>query len=246
MKIRIETTAQVWQLTVALGLLAALVVACASMLLYDPERRAFELLVKLSFVCCIGTPVVYVMAVQLHKNHLMQVELQRLIDRDRLTDVATRDRFFDSMSADPDAWGVSLMIDIDLFKDVNDTHGHLAGDQVLRHIATTMKGILRDVDIVARFGGEEFVVFLHEADAQGGYRVAERMRDAIEAQAVTFEGEEIKVTVSIGGALKGAEEDINHALREADDALYRAKDEGRNRTVFAEGSPDGDGERMAA
>jgi len=244
MKIRIETTAQVWRLTVVLGLLGALIVTCASMLLYDPERRAFELMVKLSFVCCIGTPIVYIMAVQLHRNHLMQVELQRLIDRDRLTDVATRDRFFDSMADEPEAWGVSLMIDVDHFKDVNDTYGHLAGDQVLKAIASEMKKIVRDEDILARFGGEEFVVFLHHADVETGYRVAERMRNAIAERSMTLEGEAVTVTVSIGGSLKDAGDPVKRALREADDALYRAKDEGRNRTVFAEGAPDG--ERMAA
>ncbi|MEM8536905.1 MAG: GGDEF domain-containing protein [Pseudomonadota bacterium] len=174
---------------------------------------------------------------QVRKNARLSAELQRLVNRDRLTDVATRDFFFEKMSADPSAFGTSLMVDIDYFKDVNDTFGHFAGDIVIARVAEILKTNTRKHDIVCRFGGEEFVIFLYDHDRQAGFETAERMRKAIAESLISIEKHEVRVTVSIGGSLKERVKDLERAIQEADRALYRAKTGGRNQTIFA---TDGD------
>lgn len=127
-----------------------------------------------------------------------------------------------------------LMLDLDHFKVVNDTYGHQAGDEVLKAVAGTVRHALRVVDMVARFGGEEFTVILPETALAGGVDVAERIRSAIENVRVTLEtGEAVQITVSIGvvafplsGAAPRSEESL---IAEADQALYIAKNNGRNR-----------------
>ncbi|WP_333715248.1 GGDEF domain-containing protein [Yoonia sp.] len=164
---------------------------------------------------------------------LLADELQRLLDRDRLTNVATRDFFFNRMNKRPEAYGVSLMVDIDKFKTINDTYGHLAGDQVIARVANVLCRNVRGDDLVCRFGGEEFIVFLHDQTLETGFAIAERMRRTIETDVVDFNGIAVSATVSIGGSLKDHIMDIELAISEADEALYRAKALGRNRTVFA-------------
>lgn len=171
--------------------------------------------------------------------HLLRIttlsdELERLVNRDRLTNVATRDYFFKRMRNAPDAFGASLMIDIDHFKSVNDTHGHLAGDAVIARVARIISDHVREEDIVCRFGGEEFIVFLSGHSAESGYDIAERMRQAIAQDALEIDGVALRVTVSIGGSLKDRLTNIEAAIQQADVALYQAKAAGRNRTIFAD------------
>ncbi len=181
-----------------------------------------------------GFPVSFFIWSQVRRNILLGNEMRRLLNRDRLTDVATRDFFFAKMRSNPNAYGVSLMIDIDHFKSVNDTFGHLAGDAVISRVAKILYENTREHDIVCRFGGEEFVVFLHEEDTDSGFTIAERMRSAIAGDVIDFQGQPVTVTVSIGGSLKERLEDVNLAIHQADQALYRAKSRGRNMTVFAD------------
>lgn len=180
----------------------------------------------------VSFPISYFFIRQIHKNYLLTLELQKLVDRDRLTDAATRDYFFTQMEAHPDAYGVSLMVDIDHFKQVNDAHGHIVGDGVIRSVAQILRQNTRPQDIVCRFGGEEFVIFLFGDNTTDGFAAAERMRVAISGALIIAGGAELSVTVSIGGALKDRMADLDEAIRQADVALYRAKRTGRNRTIF--------------
>jgi diguanylate cyclase (GGDEF)-like protein len=126
-----------------------------------------------------------------------------------------------------------LLIDLDHFKRVNDTYGHLVGDQVLIGVATTLCNQLRDYDIVGRFGGEEFVVLVPGADTVEACRVAERLRSRIRRLAVPAEDGAVAVTVSIGAALlRSHGEDLIELLAAADLALYRAKESGRDRVCL--------------
>jgi two-component system cell cycle response regulator len=125
-----------------------------------------------------------------------------------------------------------LLIDLDHFKQINDTHGHLAGDDVLIEVAAVLLRVVRAVDIVARYGGEEFVVVLPETGAPGAEAFAERLRELIEGQSFAVSrGNAIRLTTSIGVAcFPGfAVESVEDLLANADQALYRAKSEGRNR-----------------
>ncbi|MBU0721152.1 GGDEF domain-containing protein [bacterium] len=138
-----------------------------------------------------------------------------------------------------------LMLDIDFFKNVNDTYGHDIGDLVLKNLGTLIKEFSREVDSVARYGGEEILIVCPMTDAQHAVALAERLRKEIESTVIvpadeTKEITELRITVSIGVAaytsdISSAEELVKHA----DVALYRAKDEGRNRVFLCDGSsPD--------
>lgn len=124
-----------------------------------------------------------------------------------------------------------VVADIDHFKQVNDTHGHAAGDAVIRDIALRLQTAARDTDLVARFGGEEFVVLLMESDVTAAVSYAERTRALIAASPVVAEsGAQVRVTVSLGcTVLSAGDRDVQDAIDRADDALYGAKAAGRNR-----------------
>jgi diguanylate cyclase (GGDEF)-like protein len=124
------------------------------------------------------------------------------------------------------------MLDVDHFKRINDRHGHLAGDGVLRTVAAECGRNLRQSDVFARFGGEEFVCLLPETDLAAALVAAERLRAAVEATPLAAPGgEALRVTVSVGVAHRGAGEDgsLDGLLARADAAMYASKDRGRNR-----------------
>jgi diguanylate cyclase (GGDEF)-like protein len=125
-----------------------------------------------------------------------------------------------------------LALDLDHFKAVNDTHGHAAGDEVLRRTAQTLGSQLRPFDRLFRIGGEEFAVILGGADGEAALAAAERLRASVEAHAVATEGVAVPTSVSIGVAWGEMTADSAALLRVADAALYRAKREGRNRAVM--------------
>ncbi len=128
-----------------------------------------------------------------------------------------------------------MMLDIDYFKQVNDTHGHEAGDQILKAFAARVRRAIRASDLVCRLGGEEFAVVMPDTAMAIGEKVAERVRSVIETDLFTFAPDQppIRVTVSIGLASRGGLKNAELMMRRADDALYRSKDAGRNRVTAA-------------
>jgi diguanylate cyclase (GGDEF)-like protein len=128
-----------------------------------------------------------------------------------------------------------LLVDVDHFKRVNDSHGHLIGDEVLRALAAELRQQVRESDVVGRFGGEEFTVLLPGTDATGAESIAERLRASAARLSVAAADARIRVTVSIGVAVLGQHgSDLFELLAAADVALYRAKDAGRDRVrVYA-------------
>ena len=128
---------------------------------------------------------------------------------------------------------VWIMVDIDHFKRVNDTYGHEAGDEVLKAVAEALRSTARVADIVARHGGEEFVLVLPDTSAEMAVRIAERLRLAIEALSTAFDGQVIRVTASFGVAQRAAHESQLEVLERADAALYSSKKEGRNRVTMS-------------
>jgi diguanylate cyclase (GGDEF)-like protein len=159
--------------------------------------------------------------------------------RDALTGAYNRRHFEDRLRAEI-AFAVRhatdcglLLLDLDHFKRVNDTYGHPAGDEVLRHLSRIAGRTLRTEDVFARFGGEEFAVILRGSSTRGAARLAERLREALSLHKVSFENREIPVTLSAGCAAlsccqKPSPEDL---VAVADRRLYRAKQSGRNRVV---------------
>lgn len=126
-----------------------------------------------------------------------------------------------------------VMLDIDHFKRINDTYGHLAGDEVIRQVARTIKRTVRDTDLAGRYGGEEFGVILLDTGAEQGVALAERIRLAMAEQTVHFEGVTINFTISLGVAeLNLSVSSAQDWLKKADSALYDSKRDGRNRTTL--------------
>jgi len=126
-----------------------------------------------------------------------------------------------------------LVLDVDHFKQVNDQHGHAAGDAALRHVAALLQTLLRRSDVLARTGGEEFVVLMPETGRDAAAQVAERMRAALQAQDLEWEGRRIPVRASFGIACSEQAHSDDALLQLADQALYAAKAGGRNRVALA-------------
>jgi diguanylate cyclase (GGDEF)-like protein len=126
------------------------------------------------------------------------------------------------------------MMDLDRFKSVNDTHGHLMGSHVLSDVGGLIRQAIRSEDVSARYGGEEFVTYLAETDHKGARLAAERIRESVEAHTFALDGVSIRVTISIGVATApGDGSSIKDLVGAADRALYEAKETGRNRVCIA-------------
>jgi diguanylate cyclase (GGDEF)-like protein/PAS domain S-box-containing protein len=159
-------------------------------------------------------------------------------DCDHLTGIANRRTFFEEAEVELARWRrvprpVSLlMLDADLFKGINDRHGHAAGDAVLRDLALALKSTFREVDIVARVGGEEFAVLLPSAAIDDALRAANRLLTRLAQRVVEVEGARITYTVSGGlAAMDASVSGLDVLMKRADDALYAAKNGGRNQIV---------------
>ena len=170
-------------------------------------------------------------------------QLRILSITDPLTGAANRRHFMERLlveverSQDDGAPFSVALIDIDNFKSVNDLHGHLAGDEVLRRLAAACMAQVRDGDTFARFGGEEFAVLLPQTGIDQAMQWLERLRQQVSELRVDLPAVQIAVTVSIGvasplDASSQAAAHMNTALRLADEALYRAKREGKNRVAL--------------
>lgn len=128
-----------------------------------------------------------------------------------------------------------VMLDIDHFKKINDTHGHPAGDAILKQLAKLIKETMREHDSVARYGGEEFAIILHNTNSDNASHFVERLRKLVENTQFTFEDAVIKVTISFGIAQISTNNGDNKAwMAAADQALYQAKKQGRNQGVVFE------------
>ena len=172
----------------------------------------------------------------------MEKELEKLATTDPLTGAKNRRyflQFFEQEISRLQRYNkpfALLLLDIDHFKTINDKHGHDMGDKVLKTLVVDSLSVLRDSDIFARWGGEEFIILLPESNTHEASTVAERLRSKLsKAEIRGKEGALITYTVSIGMRVVNQKEtdlDINVLIREADESLYMAKKKGRNRVVM--------------
>lgn len=174
-----------------------------------------------------------------HQNEELErinSELNRLVITDGLTGLFNHKYTIERLGVEIEKASrykrnlVLLMMDIDHFKQVNDTYGHQLGDQVLTKVSETIRYNLRKVDIVGRYGGEEFLVILPEADLEKGVQAGEKIRGLIEG--LTFDDPNLRVTIS-GGICAWNKEDVSDLIRTADEYLYMAKEMGRNQMIHA-------------
>ncbi|MGE7956656.1 sensor domain-containing diguanylate cyclase [Pseudomonas sp. NPDC089530] len=185
-------------------------------------------------ICLVITLIVLVLLNRVIGRYQRRIEAQATLDS--LTGLPNR-RGFDLLAAqamhealrEPEPL-TALLLDLDHFKRLNDTHGHLAGDQVLSGFARHLQSCLRQSDIVCRWGGEEFIVLLKDTDSATALKIAEKIRLLIERQRYAYEDKTLHLTVSIGLTTLQADDTLHSLLSRADHALYRAKQTGRNRT----------------
>lgn len=168
---------------------------------------------------------------------MIELELARMAHTDVLTGLNNRRQFLQLSETELSRisrYGGALsvlMLDIDHFKRINDTHGHQAGDSVIQMLASICREQLRDLDVIGRIGGEEFAVTMPNADYAQAMQIAERLRHAIDVASVPLpQGPSLRFTVSMGvTTLSNAREHLKRLLDQADQALYQAKKNGRNR-----------------
>jgi diguanylate cyclase (GGDEF)-like protein len=190
----------------------------------------------------IGAPMVTFFTVRTRLQlEAAQRELERLSSTDELTGLYNR-RFFlehalQQLSTPQPIESCLLLLDLDHFKHINDSYGHEAGDAALRHCALVFEQSVRTIDLLARFGGEEFVVLLPHTPLEQAGAIAERIRARIEKTPLELYGQEIKLSVSIGCGSNRHASDLADLLRQADRALYRAKNSGRNRVEVTHAQP---------
>jgi diguanylate cyclase len=178
---------------------------------------------------------------ELHE-HARRIEVYVAEARtDALTGVANRRALDEELARRYAAWQrqgtpfAFFIIDVDRFKTFNDTHGHQAGDAVLRTLGRVLRANARDMDFVARYGGEEFAFVLAGTQIDDAKAAAERVRKAVAEARVPWSGESFQVTVSVGLAELQSGDTVESLLKHADTALYTAKSNGRNRTYYYDG-----------
>ncbi|WP_213880562.1 diguanylate cyclase [Pseudomonas sp. dw_358] len=189
---------------------------------------------EINHICVVIYDVTDV-AVNRRQLQSSNLQLQELSSTDRLTGLYNRGHWEESLKlefARHSRYGHAaalIMFDIDHFKRVNDTYGHPVGDVVIQRVASVAKALVRDADIVGRYGGEEFAILLPGTDKAGGRILAERIRAAIEAEEVFHGGARIPFTISLGVAdLNSPAKDYKELIEWADQALYASKKGGRN------------------
>lgn len=208
-----------------------------------PDGRALQ--VRGVPVLVDGVPAGYILLqedITERKNY--QSTLERLATTDHLTGLLNRRAFLDATEREirrAHRYGQSLsllMLDVDHFKRINDSHGHPAGDEVLRRIAAACRGMLRDEDLTGRLGGEEFAVTLVQAPLSAAIAVAERLCKTIGDLVIGYEGKTLSATVSVGVAEFGSGDDtLSGLISRTDELLYAAKHAGRNRVRPAQAGP---------
>lgn len=183
-----------------------------------------------TLLCCLIYPL---------KNATLFHQALKMAYTDPLTQTHNRTSFNDSISREMSLAARNtkhlsiIFFDIDHFKAINDTYGHDCGDITLASSAKWIKESLRDSDIVFRYGGEEFVILLSDTDANGAELLAERIRASIEQHTIAYGMETIKITASLGVSTLRDDDAIESFIKRADEAMYMAKNSGRNQVVSA-------------
>jgi diguanylate cyclase (GGDEF)-like protein len=173
--------------------------------------------------------------------HERTCKLEQLSNTDPLTQVANRRALFERGNAEFSRIQRSkneltiILLDCDLFKDINDEFGHVFGDKVLKHLSEICTKEIRNIDFFARYGGEEFIIILPDSDLNGAIETAKRIQQSLTDQRLKFEDKDVPLTVSMGiSTVTSKHENFEQLIKDADIAMYKAKTNGRNRIEIAD------------
>lgn len=231
-------------LITAVGTLGTMAVALAAVSyttrFMAPDAATLTYAASVAIPLIMSGPILYFFASKLRENALMHRQLAWIASQDSLTTCLNRgafitlvDAYLSQINAPQSVHGGFLVIDADHFKDINDRFGHAVGDQALQLIVGAVKGTLRSTDLLGRIGGEEFAVLLPQASLAHARTVAERIRDNVAVIEFCRDGQDVPLSVSIGGVQFGAPVRFNELHVAADQRLYQAKRLGRNRVEFS-------------
>ena len=205
-------------------------------------RRTEEPVIFVTVALIAAIIALLIMAFVIYKLFSLSKKLRLLASHDSLTGIFNRRYFLEHApthilrSARANNNSYIIMYDLDYFKNVNDTYGHSAGDLVLKEISEQVKSMIRPYDILSRYGGEEFLILMCDSTDDDVLRMTQRICNAIAKTPVVYKGNEIIITASFGIAKVKSPCDIHEAINNSDNALYQAKNQGRNRVVLYEES----------
>lgn len=177
----------------------------------------------------LAVPVAVIAARQRRRIYRLNCTLQDMVDHDGLTQLKSRQYLLNNVKVAAQENTVVMMIDVDHFKALNDTHGHQTGDRALQHMARIFADCCRAGDVISRYGGEEFVIVLKESDLSAAALIAKRIRKTLANRPLETSSGSIVLTVSIGISVLRDNDDMTEALVRADTAMYLAKKKGRDR-----------------
>lgn len=238
MPMQVRTRAQVCRFAAAISAAVLLASIALRYLLLPPELAAATLIPGSMMALMLAAPIAYGVGLRLQEIHHLNDRLEHALRHDLLTGLCTRTSFHGQAARLGAVPCAVIVADIDHFKGFNDRFGHPAGDEALRHVAAILASNCRQDDIIARFGGEEFVLVLRNTSLEHGHDAACRLCRCIRESPVRIGPRGLHVTASFGVAALPPGGAIETAIQQADRALYRAKGAGRDRACLYD--PDRD------
>ena len=209
-------------------------------LMMRPEILRETIVAGACITVMLAAPISYFVGLMLLDINILAQKLEHAVNHDNLTGACSRANFHERLEGVTDQDMVLIVADIDHFKRVNDRFGHKAGDYALKQFATTLVRNCREDDVVARFGGEEFVILLKGTELDEGIATAQRLCDCVRDKKIFTEGHELRLTASFGVAGMTSVSQVETAFQKADLAAYRAKREGRDRVFAYDTALDGE------
>lgn len=238
MPMEVRTQAQVRRFAAAISTVVLLASIVLRYLLLPPDLAEETLLPGSMMALMVAAPIAYGVGLRLQEIYRLNDRLEHALHHDLLTGVCTRTSFHDQAARLGPVPCAVIVADIDHFKGFNDRFGHPAGDEALRHVAAILASNCRQDDIIARFGGEEFVLVLRDTTLEHGFGAARRLCQCIREHPIRIGARGLHVTASFGVSALPPGGVIETAIQQADRALYRAKHAGRDRACLFDAAAD--------